>query len=286
MPPARLWTAAAGLALTAALGACGTAPPPPPAAGAAAAVPDRRPDATALLTGLVRKLNEQGSVHSTVRGQLGIVGELTGESTVQYRGPQVDLSLTGNTRSGSQPPQHVDLSIVDGVGYLRTPLIRPEPDKPWLRISSDGQDFAAKLLSPALDQLHEAVDPHATFAGVESATRIADRAPDTVDGRPATRYELRIITAQAARTAPDPQQRQRFRKAAESGEPELGYQLWLDDHGLPVKFTAAQRVAQAGDVSLTSTYRDWGTRADISTPPADEIGVFHDLPAQAQPPPR
>ncbi|WP_190821354.1 hypothetical protein [Saccharopolyspora pogona] len=275
----------AGLALIAALSACGTEPLPQ-ARALMATQPDARPAAGAMLSQVIGKINERGSVRSSVRGSLGMVGELAAEGTVHYRGPLADLAFSGQTRAPGNKPQHIELSIVDGVGYLQTPLTRPAPDKPWLKITPGGADFGAKLLSPALHQLHEAVDPRATFSGVETATRIQQSAPDTVDGKPTTRYDLRVITSQAADVAADPQQRAQFRQAAEDGEPELGYQLWLDESGLPARFVASQEVAQAGKVSLTSTYRDWGAATEIPVPPAGQVGVFEDLPRQAQQPPR
>ncbi|GAA4621754.1 hypothetical protein [Saccharopolyspora hordei] len=250
-----------------------------------AANPDPRPAADALLSQVITKIGERGSTRSEVRGSIGVVGELTADGVVRYRGAQTDLALDGQTRpAGGKPPQRLRLSIVDGTGYLQTPLARPAPDKPWLRITPGAGDFGSKLLTPALDQVQEAVDPRATFSGVERATRIHSSAPDQVDGKPTTRYQLRIITAQAADTATDPQQRTRYRKAADAGEPEVEYQLWLDEAGLPARFAASGQVAQAGQVSLTSTYRDWGTPVEVQAPPADEVGVFEEGPAQAQPP--
>ncbi|MDI2032030.1 hypothetical protein QFW96_25640 [Saccharopolyspora sp. TS4A08] len=283
MPRARTRTAvlSAGLALTAALGACTSEPQPHAAAPRAAARPDPRPAAESMLADTIGKINSTGTAHATMTGSLGVVGQLNADGVVRYRGPQADLALDGKTRNTRT--EKLAVSIVDNTGYLNTPLARPDPSKQWLKISQDGSDFGSKLLSPALDQLHESVDPRATFSGVEAATRIQGTAPDTVDGRPTTRYELRILTDEAAEIAPDEQQRERFQQAADDGERELGYQLWLDDQGLPAKFAATTRVAQAGEVSLTSTYRDWGSPVEIPLPPANDVGVLDGLPPMAQP---
>ena len=282
MPRARTRTAvlSAGLVMTATLGACTSAPQPH--AAMPMARPDPRPVAEAMLTDTINKINQHGTAHATMSGSLGVVGQLNADGAVRYRGPQADLALDGKTRNTRT--EDLAVSIVDEVGYLNTPLARPDASKPWLKISQDGSDFGSKLLSPALGQLHEPVDPRATFSGIEQATRIQDSAPDTVDGRPTTRYDLRVLTEEAARTATDEQQRERFQRAAEDGERELGYQLWLDERGLPAKFAATTKVAQAGQVSLVSTYRDWGSPVDIHLPPAAEVGIFDDLPPMAQPP--
>ncbi|WP_243792223.1 hypothetical protein [Saccharopolyspora gloriosae] len=278
-------------ALTAGLlflfGSAGCAPPPAPQPSApAAAHPDLRPSAAPLLGDVLQRINERGSVRSTVRGDLGFVGELAGEGLVRYAHDHADVTLQGTTKpNAGQPPQPVDLALIDGVGYLKSPLLQPEPGKPWLRLAADGTDFAAKLLAPALGHVQDSTDPRATFTGIESATKIESSAPDQVDGAPATRYSLRVLTAEAADTAPAEQQRTRLRSAADAGRGEIGYELWVDERGLPVKFAASQKVAQAGQVSLTSTYRDWGTPAEITAPPAEEVGAFPNGPLpQAQPP--
>lgn len=291
MSRARTWTTAmtGGLAITAAMAGCGSPPePPPPAPGAAAAArpPDTRPSAEPLLAEVMGKLDEQTSARTHVSGNLGMIGDLNAQGVVRYDGPQADLSVDGRTRANpGTHPQPVDVSMVDGVGYLKTPLAHPEPGKPWLKVVPGTQDFVGKLLSPALSQLHAAADPSTAFAGIEPATRMESSSPDDLDGTPTERYELRVLTAEAAKLTDDPQQRERFRKAAQSGREEFGYQLWLDEAGLPVKFAATQQIAQAGKVSLTSTYHDWGAPADIEPPPPEEIGVFRDAPMpQAQPP--
>ena len=229
-------------------------------AAASASRPDPRASAAPLLTDVLNRINERGSVRSTVRGDLGFVGDLDGAGVARYNPDGSDVSLRGHTRPNPQQrPQPLELAVLDGVGYLKSPLLRPDPAKPWLRIAPDGTDFAAKLLAPALRQLQDSTDPRATFRGIEHATKIQSSAPDQVDGQPATHYSLRVLTGPAAASAPDEQQRKRLQRAADSGQPEIGYELWIGPDGLPLRFAAAQKVAQAGQVSLDSTYRDWGT---------------------------
>lgn len=274
-------------ALAVAMGtACGSSPEPPPRPEADAAPIDERPSGESLLTGVIDRIEQHGSARSEMRGHLGLVGELTASGVVEYQPGHAEIDMNGHTRpSKSQPRQDVEFTVVDETGYLKSPLMKPEPDKPWLAIAPNKADFAAQLLSPALRQLRQSADPRTTFNGVEAATRIEGSAPDAVDGRPATRYELRLITEQGARTAPDEQQRTRFQQAADAGVAELSYQLWIDENGLPARFSTAQEVAQAGNVALSSTYHHWGVPVDIEPPPPELIGVFRDIPApQAQPP--
>jgi hypothetical protein len=278
----------AGLLLTADLGGCSGSPPQsgkPPDSHRAVQL-DRRADAAPLLTELIRRIDQQGSARSNVRGRLGFVGDLNSDGTVRYRGTQADVALGGDTQtSQTQPKQQVDLAIINGVGYVKSPLLLAEPGKPWIRVTPNGHDLGTQVLGSALEQLKHVTDPREAFAGVESATRIQSSARDAVDGRPTTRYDLRVNTARAAQIATDAQQRSRMRAAAEQGHPELEYQLWIDDSGLPARFTATRDVAQ-GQMSLTSFYSDWGVATDIEAPPAELVGVFPNAPPPGAQAPR
>jgi hypothetical protein len=281
MYPGRRITVAlsAGLLLSAGLGACSSDSPPhatAPPRPLAAPRQDPRPDAGALLSALIQRMDQQGSVHSDVEGKLGLVGDLSGAGTVRYHGPQADVALDGDTQTrDTQARQDVELSIVDGVGYLKSPMLLAEAGKPWVRVAPDGHDLGAEMLGPALDQLKNTTDPRQAFAGVEDATKIQSIAPDRIDGKPVTRYEIRVLTGRAAQITTDPQQRSRMQTAAKHGQPELDYELWVDEAGLPARFTAI-RDGQRGQISLTSFYRDWGVPTDIQAPPAELVGKFPD----------
>lgn len=288
-------TIATALLLASTAVACGSdAPPPrtPTPDRFASAHPDTRPSAAGLLSSVIANIDAKGSAHDTVRGNLGMVGELNAQGVLRYHGnlndPAVrdaDLALTGRTRMAQdQPPQPVDLVVMNDTGYLKSPLLQPEPGKPWLKVEPGDSSFASRLLGPGLDQLRDSADPRRTFSGVEAATKIQSSGSEVLDGHPTTHYELRVLTNPAARTSHAPEQREKLAEAARSGTPELGYQLWVDQAGLPVRFAATQDVNHAGQVSLTSTYRDWGVPADIQAPADDRIGDFREAPALAQPP--
>lgn len=286
--PSRARTVAIPILTAAVLGGCASEPPPPPDTGPAPVRHDPRPSAAGLLTEVLDNVSEQGSARAEVHGDLGVVGKVNGASALHFDQTGSDIAMRGETKAGGQP-QPVQLSVVDDVGYLQTPLARPESGKDWLRITPQGEDFTAALLSPALRQLHDAVDPRATFAEVTDASRIQDSAQEDVDGTPATRYDLRIDTKQAADQATDPQRAEQFQRAADAGKGELGYRLWVDADGLPLRFSTSPNIAQPGqqganDATLTSTYSGWSEPVDISTPPPHEVGRLEQTPPQAQPP--
>lgn len=279
-PPFKIVAASCGIALT--LVGCSSAPPEKPTQSApAVARPDPRASAAPLLDDVLHRIGELGGAHTEVRGDLGVLGEFTGKGVVSYADSEADLDVDGNLRMARGNDQHpVTMTVVDGIGYVKSPLTHSKPDKPWLRISPKDNDATAKLLGPALTQVRAASDPRTAFAGVEKATKIQTRSRDQVDGIPTTRYELRVVTSLAAQHAQDPTQRARLRKAAEGGQPELTYQLWIDDDGRPLRFSANSDVEKAGEIALTSNYRDWGTVEAITAPPENKIDSF----SMGQPP--
>lgn len=275
--------ATTALAVSLGLGACSGNPPEGVRTAQPLPAPDNRPVAAPLLHQVLDRINRAGSVRSQVQGDLGMAGELTSDGVVSYRSRSADIALSGSTRMKDGQTQPLQVAVVGGDGYLKSPLLRPAPDKQWVRINEDGTDFASRLFGPALDQLREASDPRTAFDGVESATRIQSQSQEQLDGQPVTHYDLHVITDQAAKQAQDPHLRERLTRAA-AKSPEQDYQLWLDRTGMPVRFSAAKSVPQAGQVSLTSRYRDWGAPADIRPPQPDQVGTF-DHPAQAAQPP-
>lgn len=277
-------TIACGIALLAGLCGCSpeqpqvnTAPPAPPV--------DPRADAAALLAQVVGKIDQQDGVRNTVHGNLGMLGELTGEGKVGYSVRPANLTLQGKIRMSNDQSHPVKVSLVDGIGYVKSPLTRPQPGKPWLRVEPNADEAAGKLLGPALEQIQASIDPRSAFSGIEHSTKIQSSAPDHIEGKPTTRYELRVLTSRASETTTNPWQQARMHQAAVDGEPELAYRLWLDENGLPVRFTATRKVDNAGEVSLTSTYSDWGQSTNIQPPAPEEIGTLRatDLP-RAEPP--
>ncbi|MHA6801084.1 hypothetical protein [Bounagaea algeriensis] len=308
MPRPRLRAALTATALVTAvvLGGCSSSEPPPPpqpGPGAAHAPPDPRPSAAGMLGDVLGTMTARGSVHTDVRGQLGVVGQVHGSGALHYQddpdtaapdtaapdtaapdpdpnaagadaAANSDVTLHGQTRSG-RAPEPVALSIVDQVGYLRTPLLPTDNGAPWLRVPAQGTDATAALLGPPLRQLHDALDPRAALGDVRGAVRIQDTSTEALADRPVTRYDLRLDTRQAANETDDPQRQRKFRSAAESGRAEQRFQLWVDEQNLPVRFSSAPRVdapGASGPAALTTTYSDWAEPAAIAPPAPSEVG--------------
>ena len=236
-------------------------PAPPRPSSAEAARPDLRPPATELLTEVIQRIEQQGAAHSEIQGSLGLVGRVQAAGAMNYTRSGTELTLRGHTTpNGHQPPQPIQLSMVDNVGYLATPLASPDPAKPWVKIVPGGNDFGARLLSPALQQLREAVDPRTTFSGVEAATRIHHSAPDQ-SRTPTTRYDLHRPPARRSHRSGALPQRAALRETN-------GYQLWVDGSG-PVRFAARTKWRKPAKWRSPPP-TELGSTGGI-TPPADEV---------------
>ncbi len=295
-PGLRAALTATALVTAVALGGCSSsdpAPPPQPGPGAAHARPDPRPSAAGMLGDVLGAMTARGSVHADLQGKLGVVGQVRGSGELHYQadspeaapdsdpnaadadaGENSDVALHGHTRS-SGGPEPVALSIVDRIGYLRTPLLPTDNGAPWLRVPAQGTDATAALLGPPLRQLHDAIDPRAALGDVRGAVRIQNTSTETLADRPVTRYDLRLDTRQAAQETDDPQRQRKFGSAAESGREEQRFQLWVDEQDLPVRFSSAPEVnapGASGPATLTTTYSDWTEPAAIAPPAPSDVG--------------
>lgn len=103
-------------------------------------------------------------------------------------------------------------------------------------------------------------DPAGLLSSAGDAVTILSSAADSINGIPATRYELQVDWTKA---------RQRTDQATYPGEPSSGgvavMMLWVDAHYRPLR-----RSATKSDV-WEFTYQDWGQPVTILPPPSDQV---------------
>ncbi len=65
-------------------------------------------------------------------------------------------------------------------------------------------------------------------------------------------------------------------EAAKSGLKAYDTEVWVDGDGYPVKMDVGMETAQ-GTVKVTAEYSDYGTKAAVKAPPADETVDFVEM---------
>lgn len=285
--PTRL---AAGLSLSAViatLGGCsGEAASGPPAGGATTPV--------TLALRAVTLPAEPGPLVDVIARQVRAARTVHVQqvSTGSENGRRVREKVSAQLRTDVQPPS-AQLVIVDGgpeastteavldkgVIYTRADGEQMEPGKPWVRLSR--QDLAAnpelgpfiKIFTSIIDEVDKALREVSSDTGlalVRNGSFTAPPAPENLAGTQARRYAGKTPTA--AMAAAD----KTFAAMEKGGLKEIGWTLWVDGRGLPLRFTAAFRTPGGTEVLNTVDYRQWGQPVLIQIPPAAQVATLAD----------
>lgn len=183
---------------------------------------------------------------------------------------------------------------VTGMKYLMTrdamymnmgPAMASELDgKTWAKVDLAALDKSGKAGSGKLQEmLDQAADgqnnPAAQVAALQKSGDIREVGQETVDGVATTHYagtvdllELQKNSAESmGLSAKDYQQLlQTYKKA---GATKSTIDLWIGADGLPVKQNVTMRIkadGQTAKMTMAFKYSDWGTKVDVTPPPASD----------------
>lgn len=172
--------------------------------------------------------------------------------------------------------------LVDGpVVYMKFPGVFAKQlpgggAKPWVKIDLAE---AAALKGVNLSQLQQLnQDPSQILDYLRSTTGdVKEVGQETIRGVNTTQYEATIDLAKVPAQAPP-----ELRKAAEAslaqligrlGTSKLPVQVWVDAEGLLRRFSEVISIPAGttkATTSITMEFYDYGTKVDVSPPPADE----------------
>ncbi|MEV6913290.1 hypothetical protein [Amycolatopsis sp. NPDC051071] len=205
-------------------------------------------------------------------------GAMRSKSEGQAKVARAGTALVMNTDFVGEP---MELRLVGKTVFAKVPESSREdvPDgKPWIKVSPDGSDPFSQVLGGSLDQLAKQSDPGRALDQIRRAGTLTGSEHADLDGVSTEHYRLDIDLAALGGDLP----------AGLSAEAvgELGgklgklpMEIWLDGAHQPLKVVldlapvlAASGVPDSAQARTTTHYSEWGTRADIQAPPADQIG--------------
>lgn len=187
---------------------------------------------------------------------------------VDFAGTDTKMSMHG----GVSGVGTLDMVVIGDTAYLKLPEQMAATGKPWVKFDSSGTDPVSRALSGLLSEEKQNVDPSQSLSQLVGSATITRRSQDTVNGQPATRYDISVDTQKMLHSKlVTPQLRQLLATSGASLPPHFTEVMWLNSDNLPVKFTLTEKVA-GQQVHVTATYTDWGGPVDITAPPADQIG--------------
>jgi len=178
----------------------------------------------------------------------------------------------------------VEGMMIGGTFYMRDLNNNAAPGKPWLRLSAaDLKDprleETSKVFQTAVGQIAGAIKQatgESDMANIRPGKLTADPADDTVDGAKVRRYEGTTDLAKLSGTGDDQQDQQVQAVLEKNGVKSFPWKLWVDQSGLPRKFSVSMEIAKRGTFTAQTTYRDWGAPVEVKAPPANQVARLGD----------
>lgn len=174
--------------------------------------------------------------------------------------------------SGSQ---EISATLDGSTIYLKLPEEDAPAGKAWLKISAEDDNPMAQGLRPMFDQMEQSIDPSASLALLGGDSALDAAGQEQVGGVATTKYVTTVDLQEAAKSA-EGSNAQQYDALLTAGIESLDYAVWVDDKGLPRRFSATFETPQ-GPVTSEGTYSSWGEDVDVSVPPADQVTTFDEL---------
>ncbi|MFE5328679.1 hypothetical protein ACFRCG_20090 [Embleya sp. NPDC056575] len=126
-------------------------------------------------------------------------------------------------------------------------------------------------------------DPTSQLSLLKGSGDIAEVGKEDLDGRPTVHYKGTVDMAKASQLGADalglsPKTLESLRAANEAiGATSSTIEVWIDAKtDLPVR-QSVRTPTKVGEVGSTVDYRDWGTKVDVTPPPASATVDFREL---------
>ena len=251
-----------------------TSPSAPPTLGKVS-LPD---DPAALADLASKQIRRMTSVKMTATTKLGKVdgGTIT-----------ASLGRSGNAPAASlrfEEAPNGTLEVVQGmmIGntfYMRDLNDDAAPGKPWLRLSTgDVKDprlgQTSKVFQTAVGQIAGAIKQatgESDMANIRPGKLTADPVDDTIDGTKVRRYAGTTELAELSGSGQDEQDQQVQAVLSKNGVKSFPWKLWVDQSGLPRRFSVRMKIADRGTFSAQTTYSGWGAPVEVKPPPANQV---------------
>lgn len=261
--------ALAALALTSALGACGSAtsgsPTGPPAS-----------DAPAVEQAAQVEVGDELDLADALSAS---AAAMKAKKTYSFTGEAAGASMSGQMRVDGDGTamairttvqgDEVDLRLIDGVMFMGGFPDLPA-GKTFVKIDPEGDDPMSRMMGPMLSQMAEAADPTASLAGIAGLTA---EVIEVKDGT--TTYEVTVSVDQQLAMA-----KERLEDMGMGDTPlptsvmkPLTVRQTIGPDDLPI----TSELVGSEDLTMNLTYSGWGEPVDVVAPPAAKVATFAEV---------
>ncbi|WP_433327516.1 hypothetical protein [Spirillospora sp. CA-294931] len=219
---------------------------------------------------LVATIGRQVKVARSLHAQVVIAGGDSGkqEATADVR---TDTPTPTGRITMTDPEGTTHAVLKDGFVYARDEGQEIEVGKPWMRISHQeiknaDLDEGGKFLSTILSSVERYMGEISTDTGlalVKAGKATAKPVKEQFSGVQVTRYD--------GSTETSAMREEEYQKMSSSGIKALAWQLWVDERGLPRRYSVTVGSTKA---STTATYSNWGIPVTVQAPPASQVALL------------
>ncbi|MBB5624949.1 LppX_LprAFG lipoprotein [Sphaerisporangium krabiense] len=205
-------------------------------------------------------------------GSAGGSGTVKG-SVVYHQKPQIasDVKLDQISVAGQNVPGGVRLILLGDTAYVKMDMLTKlmGGTKPWIKVdlAKAGQQGGVDV-----DQLlrqAQQVDLQTSVKMLTTSKDVTTAGTESVGGVETTHYKGTFVVADAVKQLA-PELRQNL-EGQLSNVKDMKFDAWIDAQNLPrkVEMNGAQN---EGSFKLTSTFGDFNSAAEVTAPPAAEVG--------------
>lgn len=217
--------------------------------------------------------SQHDSVHVTMVMSVPDLGSINSSGDLTF-GP----SLAGHLTMAVPSLGNMETVLVNGTMYVKLPSglagALGETGKPWTKFDLGGDDPLSQSLGSTADLAGQA-DPTQLLQQIAAAGTITKVTHDTVNGVPATHYQITVDVAKmAAGKSGDAFEQQELEQL---GVGTLPFDIWVDADNLPLRIVTHIAYSELTtdrpeQVTMTIDYSDWGKQVTITAPPASQVG--------------
>lgn len=244
----------------------------------------RLPDDPSALADLTtRQIRQMTSVRMTATSKLGGNDAGTITASLGHSGdlPAASLRLEDASTGTLKVIQGM---MIGSTFYMRDLNSDAAPGKPWLRLSTSELGDprlrdVSKFFRSAISQLAGAVKQAtgtSDMASIKPGRLTARPADDTLGGVHVRRYEGTTRLAKLAGDH-DAQDQKLLGYLQKAGMTSFPWKLWVDQTGLPRKFSVSLKIGKRGTFQADAAYANWGAPVDVKAPPANQTTGLADV---------
>ncbi|GAA2916050.1 lipoprotein [Streptomyces thioluteus] len=211
-------------------------------------------------------------------------GEMVMDGVMAWNPTAADLTMTGGPSMGGGSGK-TRMIMLDSAMYMQMPAesMKDAPaelrSKKWMKIDLKDAPTAElqKQMTAKMDNANQ--DPAKQMAALLDSPSLKRVGEETVNGVKAQHYKGTLtldemLKGKESAKVMDAKEREKLlENAKKAGIKGYDTEFWVNGEDLPVKMIMGMDTAQ-GKVKINIDYTDYGTKADVKAPPADETADF------------